>query len=103
MRSSPAVGRMRPSRNGGQFPGGQVNAARTSGSASTGKRTLSWILTIIGILGIILGLLYLFAAKSLPSMMVGHVHAGHHVVRASVSIVVGLIFIVAGWLAGRRR
>jgi len=46
-----------------------VNAVRTPGSASTGKRTLSWILVIIGILGIILGLLYAFAAKSLPNMI----------------------------------
>jgi hypothetical protein len=80
-----------------------VNAARTPGSASAGKRTLSWILAFIGILGVILGLLYLFAAKSLPSMMVGTVHTGHHVVRASVSIVVGLVLVAAGWLTGRRR
>ena len=80
-----------------------MNAVRTPGSASTGKRTLSWILVIIGILGIILGLLYVFAAKSLPNMMVGHVHSGHHLVRASVSIIVGLIFVIAGWLAGRTR
>jgi uncharacterized membrane protein len=80
-----------------------VNAVRTPGSASTGKRTISWILTIIGILGIVLGLLYLFAAKSLPNFMVGHVHSGHHVVRASVSLVVGLALVVTGWLAGRRR
>jgi hypothetical protein len=80
-----------------------VNVVGSPGSASTGKRTLSWILAIIGILGIILGLLYLFAAKSLPSMMVGTVHTGHHVVRASVSIVVGLALVVTGWLVGRSR
>ncbi len=80
-----------------------MNAVRTPGSASTGMRTLTWILVIIGILGIVLGLLYLFAAKSLPDMMVGTVHHGHHVVRASVSIVAGLVLLAIGWLAGRRR
>ena len=80
-----------------------MSAVGTSGSASSGKRTLGWILAIIGILGVILGLLYLFAANSLPSMMVGTVHTGHHVVRASISIVVGLVLVEAGWLVGRRR
>jgi 1,4-dihydroxy-2-naphthoate octaprenyltransferase len=80
-----------------------VNSAGTPGSALTGKRALTSVLAIIGILGIILGLLYAFAAKSLPNMMLGHVHAGHHVVRAGTSIVVGLAFLVAAWLAGRRR
>jgi len=80
-----------------------VNSAGTPGSAATGKRALTLILAIIGILGIILGLLYLLAAKSLPGMMVGHVHHGRHFVRASVSIVAGLAFLAAAWLAGRRR
>ena len=80
-----------------------MNSAGTPGSASTGKRALTWILAIIGILGIILGLLYLFTAKSLPNMMLGHVHSGHHFVRAGTSIVVGLAFLAAAWLVGRRR
>jgi hypothetical protein len=80
-----------------------VNSVRTPGGASTGRRTLTTILAIVGILGIILGVLYLFAAKSLPSMFVGKVHGGHHLVRASVSIIIGLALVIVGWLAGRRR
>jgi hypothetical protein len=80
-----------------------VNSASTPGSASTRRRALTSILAIIGILGIILGLLYVFAAKSLPNMMVGHVHSGHHLVRAGTSFVVGLAFLAAAWLAGRSR
>jgi uncharacterized protein (TIGR03382 family) len=80
-----------------------VNSARTPGSDSTGTRALTLILAIIGILGIILGVLYLFAAKSLPNMMVGRVHSGHHFVRAGVSILAGLIFLLVAWLARRRR
>jgi hypothetical protein len=85
------------------FQGGQMNSVRAPGSVSAGKRTLTSTLAIIGILGIIVGLLYLVAARSLPSMMVGHVHSGHHFVRAGLSILVGLAFLLVAWRAGRGR
>jgi len=64
---------------------------------------MALVLAIIGVLGVILGLLYLFAASSLPNSLVGSVHHGHHIVRAGVSILVGLAFIVGAMLASRGR
>jgi hypothetical protein len=81
----------------------ELSSVSTPRTVLSGRRATALILAIIGILGIVLGLLYLFAAKSLPNFVVGHVHHGHHVVRATVSIVIGLALIAAGWLASRTR
>jgi hypothetical protein len=76
-----------------------VSSVSTSGGLSAGRLVMTSVLALIGILGIITGLLYLFTAKALPSAMTGHVHSGHHLVRAGVSILIGLAFLGGAWLA----
>ncbi len=68
-----------------------------------GQRNLAAILAVIGILAAILGLLYLFAASSLPSALEGSSHTGHHVYRAVAAFVVAAACLVGAWLASRRR
>jgi hypothetical protein len=79
-----------------------VSAASVSGGAS-GRRALVIILAVIGILGIILAVIYFTTASSLPSFMVGATHHGHHVARAGVSLVVGILFLIGSWLAARAK
>jgi hypothetical protein len=64
---------------------------------------MALVLAVIGILGVILGLLYLLTANSLPGFMLGRVHSGHHAVRATISILVGLAFVVGALLTSRGR
>jgi len=78
-----------------------VSSASTS-EASSGRGTLVIILAIIGILGIIAGILYLSGAANSLHFMVGSVHKGHHVVRATVSLVVGVAFLVGAFIARSR-
>jgi uncharacterized membrane protein YidH (DUF202 family) len=68
---------------------------------SPGRRALAVILALIGILAIIAGILYLAGAANSLHFMVGSVHTGHHVVRAAVSLVAGVVLLVAAWLTGR--
>jgi len=60
------------------------------------------ILAIIGILGIIAGILYLSGAANSLHFMVGSVHKGHHVVRATVSLVAGVAFLIGAFIARSR-
>ena len=78
-----------------------MSSASTS-EASSGRGTLVIILAIIGILGIIAGILYLSGAANSLHFMVGSVHKGHHVVRATVSLVVGVAFLVGAFIARSR-
>jgi len=75
-----------------------VSSVSTSGGLSAGRLVMTSVLALIGILGIITGLLYLFAATSLPTAMTGHVHSGNHLARAGVSILIGLAFLAGAWL-----
>ena len=76
----------------------------TSGSAerSSGKTILAVILGIIALVFIVVAVIYLAEpAKSLPSFIPGHIagSSGHHPLRATGSLVVGIIFAVGAWFA----
>jgi hypothetical protein len=67
------------------------------------KRPIALVLAIIGVLGIILGIVYLAVpAGNLPSIF-GHTTPanGHHVVRMAVSFVIGVACLVAAWFVNR--
>ena len=78
-----------------------MSSASTSG-ASSGRGPLAIILAVIGILGIIAGILYLSGAANSLHFMVGSVHKGHHQVRAIVSLVVGVAFLIGAFIAWSR-
>ena len=76
----------------------------TSGSAerSSGRTILAVICAIIALIGIVVAIIYLAEpAKSLPSFLPGHIAAstGHHPLKATGSLVVGIIFAVGAWFA----
>jgi len=76
----------------------------TSGSSerSPGRTALAVILGIIAVLFIIVAVIYLAEpAKSLPSFIPGHIagSTGHHPLKATGSLVVGIIFAVGAWFA----
>ncbi len=76
----------------------------TSGSAerSSGRTILAVILGIIALLFIVAGIIYLAEpAKSLPSFLPGHIagSTGHHPLRATGSLVIGVVFAVGAWFA----
>jgi hypothetical protein len=61
------------------------------------------VLAIVGVLGIILGIVYLAVpAGDLPSIF-GHTTPanGHHVVRMAVSFVIGVACLVAAWFVNK--
>jgi hypothetical protein len=60
------------------------------------------ILAVIGILAIILGILYVSGALNSVHFLVGSVHKGHHQVRAAVSFVVGVAFLIGAFIARAR-
>ena len=76
-----------------------------SGSAegsSSGKTILAGILGIIALVFIVVAVIYLAEpAKSLPSFIPGHIagSTGHHPLKATGSLVVGIIFAVGAWFA----
>ena len=76
----------------------------TSGSSerSPGRTALAVILGIIAVLFIVVAVIYLAEpAKSLPSFIPGHIagSSGHHPLKATGSLVVGIIFAVGAWFA----
>jgi hypothetical protein len=76
----------------------------TSGSAerSSGRTMLAVILAIIALIFIVVGFIYIAEpAKSLPSFIPGHVagSTGHHPIRATGALVVGIVFAVGAWFA----
>jgi uncharacterized membrane protein YidH (DUF202 family) len=60
------------------------------------------VLAIIGVLAIILGILYVAGALNSVHFLVGSVHKGHHQVRAAVSFVVGVAFLIGAFIARAR-
>jgi hypothetical protein len=60
------------------------------------------ILTVIGILAIIAGILYVSGAANSIHFMVGKVHHGHHQVRAIVSFVIGIACLIGAYIAHTR-
>ena len=76
----------------------------TSGSVqrSSGRTILAVILGIIALLFIVVAIIYLAEpAKSLPSFIPGHIHGstGHHPLKATGSLVVGIVFAIGAWFA----
>jgi hypothetical protein len=60
------------------------------------------ILGIIALLFIVVAIIYLAEpAKSLPSFIPGHINGstGHHPLKATGSLVVGIVFAIGAWFA----
>ena len=60
------------------------------------------ILGVIAVVFIVVAVIYLAEpAKSLPSFIPGHIagSAGHHPLKATGSLVVGIVFAVGAWFA----
>jgi drug/metabolite transporter (DMT)-like permease len=74
----------------------------TSGSSerSSGRTILAVILGVIAVVFIVVAVIYLAEpAKSLPSFIPGHIanSSGHHPLKATGSLVVGIVFAVGAW------
>jgi hypothetical protein len=78
-----------------------VSSASSSGGVPAGRRLIALVLAVAGIIGVVIGLLFLFTATSLPSMVQGSSHTGHHIFRATFSIVLGLVLVAMAALIGR--
>jgi uncharacterized membrane protein len=70
------------------------------GSANRGPLVI--ILAVIGILAIIAGIMYISGAANSLHFMSGSAHHGHHFVRAIVSFVVGIAFLIGAYIAKSR-
>ena len=82
-----------------------MSSAGTSGAssgASSGRGPLVIVLTVIGILAIIAGILYVAGAANSIHFMVGSVHHGHHQIRAIVSFVIGIACLIGAYIAKTR-
>ena len=67
------------------------------------RRPIALVLAVIGVLGIILGIVYLAVpAGNLPSIL-GHTTPanGHHQVRMIVSFVIGVACLVGAWFVNK--
>jgi hypothetical protein len=60
------------------------------------------VLAVIGVLGIIGGILYVSGAANSIHFIDGSVYHGHHQVRAVVSFVVGIAFLIMAYIAKTR-
>jgi len=76
------------------------SASAPGGSASRGPLVI--ILAVIGILAILAGILYVSGAANSLHFMDGSVHHGHHLIRAIVSFVVGIAFLIGAYIARSR-
>jgi hypothetical protein len=76
------------------------SASAPGGAANRGPLVI--ILTVIGILAIIAGILYISGAANSLHFMSGSVHHGHHAIRAIVSFVVGIAFLIGAYIAKSR-
>jgi uncharacterized membrane protein len=76
------------------------SASAPGGSASRGPLVI--ILAVIGILAIIAGIMYVSGAANSLHFMAGSAHHGHHLVRAIVSFVVGIAFLIGAYIAKSR-
>ena len=73
-----------------------------SSSRSSGRTILAVILGIIALIFIVVAVIYLAEpAKSLPSFIPGHIagSTGHHPLKATGCLVVGIVFAVGAWFA----
>ena len=79
-----------------------MSSTSESAERSSGKTILAVILGIIALVFIVVAVIYLAEpAKSLPSFIPGHIagSTGHHPLKATGSLVVGIIFAVGAWFA----
>jgi hypothetical protein len=79
-----------------------VSSVSGSSARSSGRTILAVILGIIALVFIVVAVIYLAEpAKSLPSFIPGHIagSTGHHPLKATGCIVVGIICAVAAWFA----
>jgi uncharacterized membrane protein len=74
-------------------------APRRSGSS----RGLVIVLGVLGVLAIILAILYIAGAANSIHVLVGSVHKGHHIVRAVISFVVGLVLLGVALFTARSK
>jgi hypothetical protein len=79
-----------------------MSSASTPG-APPSRTPLVIILAVIEILAIIAGILYVSGAANSLHFMDGARHKGHHEIRAIVSFVVGIAFLVGAFIAARSR
>jgi drug/metabolite transporter (DMT)-like permease len=73
-----------------------------TGERSSGRTVLAVILGIVALIFIVVAVIYLAEpAKSLPSFIPGHIKnsSGHHPLKATGSLVVGIVFAVGAWFA----
>jgi uncharacterized membrane protein len=81
-----------------------VTSASVSGGSSSSTRVWVIILAVVGILALIAGIIYLVSSSVPHFMAVGsHQHSGRHLIRAVVSLVVGVALLVGAWFTGRKR
>jgi preprotein translocase subunit SecY len=79
-----------------------VSSVSRSSEKSPGRMILAVILGIIALIFIAVAIVYLAEpARSLPSFIPGHIagSSGHHPLKATGCIVVGIIFAVGAWFA----
>jgi hypothetical protein len=79
-----------------------VSSVSGSSARSSGRTILAVILGIIALVFIVVAVIYLAEpAKSLPSFIPGHIagSTGHHPLKATGCIVVGIVFAVGAWFA----
>jgi formate hydrogenlyase subunit 3/multisubunit Na+/H+ antiporter MnhD subunit len=78
-----------------------MSSASTPGTSQS-RGPLVIVLAVIGILAIIAGILYVSGAANSLHFMDGSVHKGHHQIRAIVSFVVGIAFLIGAYIAKSR-
>jgi amino acid permease len=67
---------------------------------SSGRTILAVVFAIIAVVFIVVAIIYLaIPAKSLPGFIPGHIagSSGHHPLKATGSLVVGIVFAVGAW------
>jgi hypothetical protein len=60
-------------------------------------------LAIAGVVAIVIGVLYLMAGHSLPHLLLGPSHYGHHIKRASACLAGGALSLAIAWLIRVRK
>ena len=82
-----------------------MSSTSVSDGTSTSRKPLVIILTVIGIVAIIVGILYLVAGSSLPSFLTAgsHVHKGNHLARGGVALVIGVACLIGAWFSSKTK
>jgi hypothetical protein len=77
-----------------------VSASSGSPDRSSGKTVLAVAFGVIAVVFIVVAVVYMAVpARSLPGFLPGHIDGstGHHPLKATGSLVVGIIFAVGSW------